>query len=115
MVPQIICCQFFPLSNGGECNDGLAVKKKASYLQSMLTFPWDSLNGDSPGSPSKFETGEACGGGETLALRPQEKQDVVSKATRELGGSYAISGNEAKKRYVGFVELVFAIKTENLK
>lgn len=54
-------------------------------------------------------------GGATLALRPQEKQDVVSKATRELGGSYAISGNEAKKRYVGFVELVFAIKTENLK
>lgn len=53
--------------------------------------------------------------GETLALRPREKQDVVSKATRELEGSYAISGNETKKRYVGFVELVFTIKTENVK
>ena len=58
---------------------------------------------------------ERLSGGATLALRPREKQDVVSKATRELGGSYAISGNETKKKYVGFVELVFAIKTENLK
>ena len=73
MVPQIICCQFFPLSNGGECNDGPAVKKKASYLQSMLIFAWDSLNGDSPGSPSKFETGEAWGGG----------GDVSSEAPRK--------------------------------
>lgn len=79
----------------------------------MFIFPWDSLNGDSSGSPSRFETGEAWGG--MLALRPGEKQDMVSKATRELGGSCAIPGNETKKRYVGFVELVFAIKTENLK
>lgn len=72
MVPQIICCQFFPLSNGGECNDGLAVKKKASYLQYMLTFPWDSLNGDSPGSPSKFETGEAWGGCDVSSEAPRK-------------------------------------------
>ena len=79
----------------------------------MLVFSWGSLNGISPGSQSKFETGEAWGG--TPALRLQEKQDLVSKATRELEDSYAILGNITEKRNVGFVELVFAIKTENLK
>ena len=53
--------------------------------------------------------------GRDVSSEAGEKQDMVSKATRELGGSYAIPGNKTKKRYVGFVELVFAIKTENLK
>lgn len=43
------------------------------------------------------------------ALRPLEEQDLIAQ---KLEGSYVTPGNTTKKRNAGFMELVFAIKTE---